>query len=140
MGYRRLLKGYLAYTEQLLGVNLLASAAASGRFSKRDLGELSALTAELARERAGETKDKSTKKKNAPIGGERIGQAEIDYGDLLARTLRDFGLELSEASELLGIDLAQLQRWTERNSEHSEARLSPSEFTRILGLLIVNRA
>lgn len=54
MGYRALLKKVLAAIEEESGSLPLATLErhAGTRFSKRDLGELRALTAELCRERA----------------------------------------------------------------------------------------
>ncbi len=130
MGYRRLLKTYLAYVEQLLGTNLVEPAAASKAFSRRDLGELSAIAAELAREKLQAAEgDKSTK-----------SISELDYGGLIARSIRDFGFDTAEAARAIGVDEKTLTRWCYGHSSDPAAQVVPAEFTRALAMLVVAHA
>ena len=50
MGYRALLKSYIAHVNALIGNDLVEIAAITNAINKRDLGELRALAAELQRE------------------------------------------------------------------------------------------
>ena len=50
MGYRALLKQYMAQLKKLHGDDFIEKIEHTGRFSKRDLGELRAISAELHRE------------------------------------------------------------------------------------------
>ncbi|MCR9259618.1 MAG: hypothetical protein NXH95_07835 [Pseudomonadaceae bacterium] len=50
MGYRKLLKGYLAHVNDTVGSDLVELAAQKDAFKPRDLGELRSIAAELKRE------------------------------------------------------------------------------------------
>jgi len=50
MGYRSLLKAYMAHVEAITSNNLVELAALTNVFNKRDLGELRTVAAELKRE------------------------------------------------------------------------------------------
>ena len=50
MGYRKLLKGYLAHVNDTVGSDLVELAAQKKVFRPRDLGELRSIVAELKRE------------------------------------------------------------------------------------------
>jgi hypothetical protein len=50
MGYRSLLKAYMAHVEAITSTNLVELAALTNAFNKRDLGELRTVAAELKRE------------------------------------------------------------------------------------------
>lgn len=50
MGYRQLLKKYIAHVNALVGDDLVEVAAITNAVNKRDLGELRALAAELQRD------------------------------------------------------------------------------------------
>ncbi len=50
MGYRKLLKGYLAHVNDTIGSDLVELAVQKNAFKPRDLGELRSLAAELKRE------------------------------------------------------------------------------------------
>ena len=50
MGYRKLLKGYLAHVNDTVGSDLVELAAQKNAFKPRDLGELRSIAAELKRE------------------------------------------------------------------------------------------
>ncbi|MEE4280584.1 MAG: hypothetical protein V2I41_01485 [Pseudomonadales bacterium] len=50
MGYRKLLKGYLAHVNDTIGSDLVELAAQKNAFKPRDLGELRSVAAELKRE------------------------------------------------------------------------------------------
>lgn len=50
MGYRKLLKGYLAHVNDTIGSDLVELAAQKNAFKPRDLGELRSIAAELKRE------------------------------------------------------------------------------------------
>ncbi|XOV82461.1 MAG: hypothetical protein ACFHXK_16570 [bacterium] len=56
MGYRKLLKGYLAHVNSIVGSDLVDLAARTQALKPREIGELRSIAAELAREGfAGET-------------------------------------------------------------------------------------
>ena len=50
MGYRQLLKKYIAHVDALVGNDLIEVAALTNAMNKRDLGELRTLAAELQRD------------------------------------------------------------------------------------------
>ncbi len=50
MGYRKLLKEYISHVEAIVGVDLIDIAALTNALSKRDIGELRSMSAELKRE------------------------------------------------------------------------------------------
>ena len=50
MGYRKLLKKYIAHVDALVGNDLIEVAALTNAMNKRDLGELRTLAAELQRD------------------------------------------------------------------------------------------
>lgn len=132
MGYRRLLKNYLSYVEELLGTSLVEQAPASSAFSKRDLGELSAISAELAREKvlAAEAPEKSGP---GP-------EVTLNYGELIARSVRDFGFTTTEAAAVIGVSKHTLKRWCYGGDEDQEQQITAAEFTQALARLIVARA
>ena len=57
MGYRTLLKTYMAHVESLAGSDLVEVASITNGMSRRDLGELRAVAAELQRERHHQEED-----------------------------------------------------------------------------------
>ena len=58
MGYRALLKQYMEQLRSLYGDDFVEMLAQSGEMSKRDIGELRAIAAELQREAISKRSDK----------------------------------------------------------------------------------
>lgn len=50
MGYRKLLKDYISHVEAVVGTDMIDLAALTNALSKRDIGELRSMSAELKRE------------------------------------------------------------------------------------------
>ena len=123
MGYRRLLKSYLKHVEQLIGTSLVELSSASELFTKRDVGELNVLAAELAREqfRNRPTQDKPP-----------------DHGALLAAAIRSLNLSVEQAAAITALDVKTINRWcyTEADQEGSAPTLCAEEFSRVLFALL----
>ena len=115
MGYRRLLKSYLQHVDQLIGSTLIETVIESALFCKRDLGELSGIAAEVARENAN-----------------RDRPPEVDYGALLVEVIRGNALTVEEVADLSQMKTATLNQWCYGETEGGIAPLTDKEFSQIL--------
>ena len=95
MGYRRLLKQYIAHVRNVTGTDLIELASYSLALGKRDLGELRTIAAELHR-------DADTGA--VPCSYDHIVRAMLDSGELALADLDDInsvtaGVETTRISE-----------------------------------------
>jgi hypothetical protein len=97
MGYRELLKRYLAFLESHVGSTYLDALASDsdGPLGPRDLAELRNLLREINRDAA------------SPHGAEPLA----DFNRRLALLCVCYGLGVAEAAELARVDTETLRRW-----------------------------
>ena len=102
MGYRKLLKDYMSHIDAVVGSDLIELGALTNAFSKRDIGELRALAAELKR-------DVYTRKK------------PTNYDEMVRQLLIEEEINLEQLGEICGIEVGS-------EDEH----LTTEQFRRIL--------
>lgn len=115
MGYRRLLKNYLQHVDQLLGSTLVETVSESELFTKRDLGELKNIAAEMTREKAN-----------------RESATNMDVGAMLVEVIRGAGLTVEEVAYLTNVPTKTLNLWC--YSDHNSGISPPTstEFKQIV--------
>lgn len=130
MGYRRLFKNYLKHVNSLLGTTLVETTGASKVFSKRDLGEMSAMAAEL---------DRETLAQRGKPPSDRPA-ADYDPGELLSHLLRGLNLTRQEAADALRVDVDTINRWCspadEQQRGEDDAIADRAYFTHVVCQLI----
>ena len=112
MGYRELLKKYIRHLEVTAGDNYIEAASKEALLSKRDLGELRTLAAEI--NRAGYSAD----------GIERVE----NYNYRLRVLMNRYALDPEDVARMLELPVNAIRRWrTTPKSERYQA-MSESEF------------
>lgn len=115
MGYRALLKRYLLHVETLAGDTYIEADASEPVLSKRDLGELRTIAAELKREHA---------------TGNDSGDVP-NYNYRLRLLLTRNGLAPSKAAERAGLDRPLVESWCEPPAAPTYRAMTAEEFEHI---------
>ncbi len=106
MGYRKLLKEYMHHVDAVLGSDLVELAAMTNALSKRDIGELRVIAAELKR-------DSFTEQLNA------------DYDHVVHSMLKDGQIRVEQLAGIDGLEVGD-----------EDEVMSPEAFQRILLTLL----
>lgn len=114
MGYRELLKNYMRHLELVAGDNFVETACGEPVLSKRDLGELRTLAAELARDAHG----------GADLG--RVGNFNFRLRVLMNR----HALSIAQVAELSLAMPATVRRWRTNPVSENYLAMSEAEFSR----------
>jgi len=122
----------MAHVERLLGTPLVESAAAVKNFSKRDLGELRAMAAELSREAfSGQAQLAKSSEQDS-----NLHSTNPQFGKLLALTVCEFQLTKTEAASAIGVNEKILSDWC----SGAAAPPTHSEFIQAITALIAASA
>lgn len=115
MGYRELLKKYIRYLELYQGDNFIETipAAKEQIFSKRDLGELRTVAAEVFREHQGEEGSAS-----------RVQNNNYRFRLLLNR----YGLSVEQAADLVDAAEETVRRWRTHPRSRRYLEMSDEDF------------
>lgn len=109
MGYRELLKKYIRHLEIYAGDNYIEAPNRERLLTKRDLGELRALAAEITRD---------------DWSGRDVDRVE-NYNYRLRVLMNRYALTVSDAAALIGVDTETVRRW--RMGPRSDRYLAMSE-------------
>lgn len=116
MGYRELLKKYIRFLEVHVGDNFIERIPESPEpiLGDRDLGEMRTIAAEIFRESHGDP------------GEARVESFNYRFRILLNR----YGVPVSRAAELSGIDEETIRRWRTHPRSRRYLAMSAEDFTR----------
>jgi len=109
MGYRELLKKYIRHLEIYAGDNFIEAPNREPLLTKRDLGELRAIAAEITRE---------------DWSGRAVDRVE-NYNYRLRVLMNRYTLTVPDAAALIGVDAETVRRW--RMGPRSDRYLAMSE-------------
>ncbi|MEZ5560300.1 MAG: hypothetical protein R3E86_17365 [Pseudomonadales bacterium] len=113
MGYRELIKKYIRHLELVAGDNFIELPSNEPVLSKRELGELKTLAAEVGRD--------------AYQGHEvdRVG----NYNYRLRILMNRYALSADDVAELCGVEATLVRRWRTSPASQRYRSMSESEFT-----------
>lgn len=119
MGYRELLKKYIRHLELCTGDNYIEFGSREPVLSKRDIGELRTLAAEIARD--------------AISGGDVMRVDNYNYR--LRVLMNRYALTVSEAATFAAVEPDLVRRWRTAPKSSQYVAMSESAFSRFEGAL-----
>ena len=119
MGYRELLKKYMRHLEVCFGDNFVDDLNRESSFTKRDLGELRTIAAEIARESY----------------DVRAMRRVDSYNYRLRVLMRHHELSATTVAELLGVGVEMVQRWRVNPNSEDYIAMQGTQFAELENLL-----